>query len=79
MTIDDYLSVPSERRVVARSSMKATAKFGPFNNEYVWWLTFNETGEKIVKIEEFIDRKAAADLLAKARAEGYIPEADKMH
>lgn len=65
MTIHDYLSAPSERRAVCRSSMAATSTVGPFNNEYVWFLTFNETGEKIVNITEFLDSKASTDIRAK--------------
>ena len=65
MIIDDYLAVADERRAVCRSSVSATTPVGPYSNEYVWFLVFDETGQKIVSITEFFDSKAAADLLAK--------------
>ncbi|KXT00855.1 hypothetical protein AC578_961 [Pseudocercospora eumusae] len=67
MTIHDYLAVPEERRAVCRSSMSATSPAGPFNNEYVWFLTFNESGNKITLIEEFLDSKATSDLRERLR------------
>lgn len=68
MVINDYLAAPEERRAVCRSSITATTPFGPYSNDYVWFFDFNETGDKIVRITEFFDSKAAAEILAKRKA-----------
>ena len=65
MTIDDYIAVPSERRAVCRSSMSATTPVGPYNNEYVWFFTLDDSGQKIASITEFLDSKAAGDIVSK--------------
>ncbi|EME48328.1 hypothetical protein DOTSEDRAFT_67418 [Dothistroma septosporum NZE10] len=72
MTIHDYLAVPEDRRAVCRSSMAATTPAGPLNNEYVWFLTFDVTGDKIIRIEEFLDSKATTELRIKLREGGYL-------
>lgn len=63
MTMVDYVSNAAERRVVCLSSLKAKTPVGPYANEYVWFLTFDETGTKIVKIVEMLDGIAAKSLL----------------
>ena len=68
MTINDYMAVPEERRAVCRSSLEAMTPYGPYNNEYVWFFYFNESGDQVVRITEFLDSKAAADILAKVKA-----------
>lgn len=72
MTIEDYMAVPSERRAVCRTSLSATTPVGPYSNEYVWFLKFDESGEKIVSIVEFFDSKAAAEVLARFREAGLL-------
>jgi ketosteroid isomerase-like protein len=67
MTIKDYLAVPSERRVVCLTSLDSTTTVGPYKNEYVWFLRFDESGEKITEIVEFLDSKAAADILSRSK------------
>lgn len=65
MVINDYLAVPSDRRVVCHSSMTAKTPVGPFSNEYVWFLTFDEGGKQIVNITEFVDSSATKNILSK--------------
>jgi ketosteroid isomerase-like protein len=60
-----YLAVPAERRVVCLTSLDSTTTVGPYKNEYVWFLRFDETGSKITEIVEFLDSKAAAEILAR--------------
>lgn len=72
MTIDDYVADLDQRRAVCRSSLEATSPVGRYTNEYVWFLSFDESGEKITNITEFMDTKAAGDLLSKLREQGYI-------
>ncbi|KAK3706625.1 hypothetical protein LTR37_012634 [Vermiconidia calcicola] len=55
MDIDYYLAVPEERRAVCRSSLSATTAVGPYSNVYVWFLTFDDKGEKITSITEMLD------------------------
>jgi hypothetical protein len=43
---------------------------GPYKNEYVWFLRFDESGEKITEIVEFLDSKAAAEILSRSNEEG---------
>ena len=74
MNIDDYVSAPSERRVVCRSSGSATTPVGPFTNEYVWFFTFDESGRNIVSVTEFFDGQAAKGVLTKLREGGYLPK-----
>jgi ketosteroid isomerase-like protein len=40
---------------------------GPYKNEYVWFLRFDEEGKKITEIVEFLDSKAAAEILSKVQ------------
>ncbi len=62
MTIDDYLAVPAERRAVCRLSMTATTPVGEYDNEYVFFFDFNESGTKLTKIVEFLDATKVAEL-----------------
>ena len=68
MTMKDYVAVPSERRVVCLTALESTTTVGPYKNEYVWFLRFDESGEKITEIVEFLDSKAAAEILSKRKA-----------
>lgn len=72
MTLEYYVGVPEERRAVARSSVKALTPVGPYKNEYVWFLTFDEAGEKIVKVVEFVDSLAAMEWLGKLKEGKYL-------
>ncbi|KAF2169258.1 hypothetical protein M409DRAFT_20481 [Zasmidium cellare ATCC 36951] len=58
MTINDFVAAPVDRRAVCRSSMTAMTDAGKFENEYVWFFTFDESGRKITHIEEFLDSHA---------------------
>ena len=70
MVIDDYVSAPEDRRAVCRSTMDSTTKVGPYHNEYIWILTFDDRGEKITSITEFLDTQAVADLRARLKEAG---------
>ena len=72
MTLDDYVSDPVKRRVVARSTLRAMTRVGEYMNEYCWFLTFDGPGERIVRIEEFLDGRAAGELLAGLREKGLV-------
>lgn len=74
MTTNDYLAVPEDRRVVARSSVEAATPVGPYKNEYVWFLTFDDSGRKVVNVTEFVDALAAKELLGRLKESGYLDE-----
>lgn len=72
MQIDDVVVAPDDRKVVVRSSQSSTTVLGPFSNEYVWFFTFDESGEQITRIVEVLDSAASKEMLArvtKAREE----------
>lgn len=73
MTINDFVAAPADRRAVCRSSMKAMTPAGKFENEYVWFFTFDESGKKITHIEEFLDSKATKEIRARFDAAGLLP------
>ena len=72
MTMHDYIAAPAERRVVCQTSMEATTVAGPFSNEYVWFLTFDENGGKIIKITEFLGRMPEGRLSEKLKEAGAL-------
>ncbi|TKA81681.1 hypothetical protein B0A55_01345 [Friedmanniomyces simplex] len=71
-TVHEYLAVPSERRAVCRTSLDADTPVGRYRNDYVWFFTFDETGQKVVSITEFLDSKAGAELLGKLTEAGLL-------
>ena len=70
MVMDDYLSAPEDRRAVCRSTLDATTKVGDYHNEYIWILTFDESGEKITRITEMLDTQSVVDLRARVKEAG---------
>ena len=70
-TVDDYLGDPEERRSVVRASVDATTAVGPFKNEYVFFFDFDESGEKITKITEFVDSVASMDIQRRFKEAGH--------
>ncbi|PSK42196.1 hypothetical protein B9Z65_4110 [Elsinoe australis] len=72
MTINDYLPAPSERRAVCRSSMVASTPVGEFRNEYVWFFTFDESGEHVTDIVEFLDSVATRDIRSRLGEAGLL-------
>jgi hypothetical protein len=43
------------RKVVMWLSARADTAAGEYVNEYMWVLEFDESGEKVVKVKEFVD------------------------
>lgn len=66
MNIDDVVVAADDRRVVIRSSQSSTTTLGPFSNEYVWFFTFDDNGEKITRIDEMLDSAASKEMMARA-------------
>lgn len=67
MEMHDYTADVSQRKTVCWSSLSASTPVGPYSNEYVWFLTFDESGEKITAITEFIDTKRAEEMRSALR------------
>ena len=52
--------------------MRSMTATGPFANEYIWFLRFDDKGEKITEIVEFFDSKAATDIRAQWAEAGLL-------
>lgn len=66
--MSEYTADLIQRRTVCYSKIQATSIAGPFSNEYVWFLTFDESGKKITSIVEFLDTKQTEDARAALKA-----------
>lgn len=58
MTVLDYFASPEERRAFLHCTMTADRTSGSsasYENEYMFVLSFDESGEKITKIVEMMD------------------------
>lgn len=56
MEMHDYFASVEDRRAFFHATLTADAKDGrSYDNEYIFVLTFDETGEKITKITEMLD------------------------
>ena len=64
MEMHQYTADVSRRKTVCHSSLKAMSPAGPYTNEYVWFLTFDDSGEKIKAIAEFVDTKKVEEVRA---------------
>nr|POF16684.1 hypothetical protein CFP56_71325 [Quercus suber] len=70
-TNDEWASsFKNVEKIVCRSSFDGETPVGAFHNDYVWILTFDKNGEKIVKIEEFYDTNAATGMMERIKAAG---------
>lgn len=68
----EYTVDLAQRRTVCWSSLEATTALGPYTNDYVWFLTFDESGRKITAITEFIDTKKAEEVRAGLKEAGLL-------
>jgi len=57
---------------VCRTSLDADTPVGSYHNDYVWFFTFDKTGQFIVSITEFMDSKAGAKLLGELTEAGLL-------
>lgn len=55
-------------KVMMWVSSKAQSLIGPYNNEYTILLYFNEAGDKVKKIVEFVDSAYSKDFFTRLRA-----------
>jgi len=55
LSVQDVVEDREAFRVVLWLKARADTVVGEYVNEYVWTLDFDETGEKIVRMHEFVD------------------------
>jgi hypothetical protein len=67
--VTDVVEDIPNRKICMWVLAKADTLAGEYNNEYVWNIEFNESGEKIVGWKEFVDVGTARDFLPKLRKE----------
>ena len=66
MTVHKMINDPEAHMITVHASGNANTPVGEYNNEYVFFLTVE--GEKIVKIEEFVDSQFSASFMPKLLA-----------
>ncbi|KAK4613360.1 hypothetical protein CLAFUW4_09160 [Fulvia fulva] len=66
-TLKDFRIVndADQHMAVVHASGSGETPFAHYSNEYAFFLHFNETGEKVDRIEEFVDSKLSADFFGK--------------
>lgn len=69
LEVTDVVEDVPNRKICMWLLTKADTLAGEYNNEYVWNIEFNESGEKIVGWKEFVDVGTARDFLPKLRKE----------
>lgn len=66
MTIHKIVNDPDQHMAVVHASGSAETAFDtPYRNEYAFFLMFDEAGEKVVRIEEFVDSRFATGFMEK--------------
>lgn len=75
MIIKELIIAEKEKRAVCYSALDAVSLAGDYHNEYVWMFRFDDSGEKITEIKEFLDSKATSEIrgrIAEMREQGKI-------
>nr|OQO26735.1 hypothetical protein B0A51_07714 [Rachicladosporium sp. CCFEE 5018] len=76
MEMHDYFASVEDRRAWFHTTLTATAVDGePYDNEYMFVLTFDEEGRKVTRVLEMLDSvktQAIYARLAKAREKGLL-------
>lgn len=55
LTVHDVVEDREAHRIVMWLKARADTLAGEYVNEYMWTLDFDETGEKIIRMHEFVD------------------------
>lgn len=58
---------PENHSAAVHASGIGESPVAEYKNEYAFFLEFNETGEKITRIEEFVDAAFSKSFLAKVK------------
>lgn len=72
----DYFASVENRRATVHAVMEAQTDVGPYRNEYIFLLSFDESGEKLVKVVEMLDSAAAKEVREKMRIAGFGPQGE---
>lgn len=65
LTVQDTVEDKDAHRIVMWLKAQADTLAGEYKNEYMWTLDFDETGEKIVRMHEFVDTLVNRDFWPK--------------
>lgn len=65
LTVHDLLEDKEENKISMWMSSTANSAVGPFVGEYILILYFDEAGEKVTKLVEFVDSKAGTEFFVK--------------
>ena len=68
LTINDVLEDHQFHRICMRLSARADTAVGEYVNEYMWTMTFDESGQKLVHVREFVDTVVNKDFWPKLKA-----------
>lgn len=66
-TIHKIVNDPEQHMAAVHASGVGDSPVAPYKNEYAFFLTFNEAGDKITRIEEFVDAQFSQSFLAKVK------------
>lgn len=55
LTINDVVEDQQARRICMWLSARADTAAGEYINEYMWTMDFDESGEKLIQVREFVD------------------------
>lgn len=68
LTVHDIVEDREAHRIVMWLKARADTMVGEYVNEYMWTLDFDETGEKIIRMHEFVDTVMNRDFWPKLSA-----------
>ena len=73
MKIHDYFASAEDRRAFFHATLTADAKGGkPYDNEYIFVLSFHESGEKVTRITEMLDSVKPGEIMGRLREAGLV-------
>lgn len=55
LEVNDVIEDNEARKIVMWLSAKGDSKVGEYRNEYMWTIEFDASGDKIVRMKEFVD------------------------
>jgi len=70
----DYFASIEDRRAAVYATMEAATVAGPYKNEYVFLLSFDESGERLVRVVEMLDSAAAREVRERMGIGGFGPQ-----
>ena len=68
MQVHEIIEDVNANELVISASGSAQTAVGPYNNEYMFVLSFNENGDKATKIVTFVDSHVALSITEKIKA-----------